>query len=91
MSVGPSVGPPYTGLTFGATNSFGELITGGLTLSLPGGDDFSNNYGGSQLYYDNVNGNIDLVLAAPEPSAWILGLLATCGFVGLRLRRRAQA
>lgn len=88
---GDGANTTYTGLTFGATNSYGELITGGLTISLPGGDDFSNNYSGSQLYYDSLNGDIDLVLAAPEPGAWALGLIAMGGIVALRLRRGARA
>ncbi len=71
----------YTGLTYGATTSFGTLITGGLTLLAPNtpGNFYSDWYNSSQLYL--VGDNID-VEVVPEPGTWamMLGGLATLLF-----------
>jgi hypothetical protein len=80
----------YTGLALDPANGAGlQEITGGLTLAF-GSDTFSQNYGGSELFYDSANGDIDLIVATPEPATWAMGLIAMGVIVVLRLRRRVQ-
>lgn len=78
-----SAGTTYSGLTLGGTDSFGTLITGGLTLS--NADAFFAAYPDARLY---LNGNnIDILV--PEPSTWAL-MIGSLAILGFYLRRQQR-
>jgi hypothetical protein len=80
----------YTGLSLDPANGAGlQEITGGLSL-VYGSDAFAQNYGGSQLFYDGANGNIDVIVNTPEPGTWGMILVGLGALVVLRLRKGAS-
>ena len=65
-----NVNTDYEGLTLGSdVVGMGQLITGGLSLLSDPGNFFSDYYGGSELFLNGNNIDVELV---PEPSTWAL-------------------